>query len=122
LYPDAVWGGEWGQSRDGCIQWSTREWEVMGFFVLIGLNGVCFEQKGIRLVREKLTVFPYGQYVARNACSLAFRRNRFEIEIGVYEKFAKYSSGFMQKSRQAAMPSTSIQCLNKLIYKPSARG
>jgi len=21
LYPDAVWGGEWGRSRDGCIGW-----------------------------------------------------------------------------------------------------
>ena len=19
--PDAVWGGEWGRSRDGCIRW-----------------------------------------------------------------------------------------------------
>jgi len=21
LDPDAIWGGEWGRSRDGCIEW-----------------------------------------------------------------------------------------------------
>jgi len=24
LDPDAVWGGEWGRSRDGCIRWGWR--------------------------------------------------------------------------------------------------
>jgi len=42
----------------------------------IGLNGqndVLFAQKCIRLVRKKLIIFPYGQYVIGIYVSLAFR-------------------------------------------------
>jgi len=44
---DAVWGGEWGRLRDGCIRWDSqleREGEVCFLrragFLAIGLNGV----------------------------------------------------------------------------------
>jgi len=41
-------------------------------------------------VREKLTIFPQGQYIVGNVCSLPSEEIvRFEIEVGVYEKFAK---------------------------------
>ena len=40
-------------------------------------------------MHEKLIIFSYGQYIIGNVCSLAFQRNRFEVEVGVYEKFAK---------------------------------
>ena len=33
LDPDAVWGGEWGRSRDGCIRWGgdrRREGAILG--------------------------------------------------------------------------------------------
>jgi len=66
-----------------------EEGEVLGFFIPSGLNGIFLKQKCIQLMHEKLTLFLYGQYVIGNICSLAFRRNRFEIEVGIYEKFAK---------------------------------
>jgi len=39
-------------------------------------------------MREKFTILPYGQHIVGNVCSLAFQRNRFEIEVEVYEKSA----------------------------------
>ena len=42
----------------------------------IGLNGrndVSFAEKCIRLVREKLRIFPYGQYIVGNVVSLALK-------------------------------------------------
>jgi len=45
-----------------------------GDFRITGLNGVFFAQKCIRLVREKLTIFPYELYIVGNDGSLAFRR------------------------------------------------
>ena len=63
-------------------------------------------------MRENLTIFSYGQYIAGNICSLAFqvRRNSwFEIKIGVYVKFAKKcNNDFMRKSCQAATPSSNL--------------
>jgi len=36
LDPDAVWDGEWGRSRDGCIRWgwlsSKRKGQIWGEF------------------------------------------------------------------------------------------
>jgi len=29
----------------------------------------------MQLIREKLTIFPYEQYIVGNVCSLAFQRN-----------------------------------------------
>jgi len=40
----------------------------------IGLNDVFVEQKCIRLMLEKLTIFPYGQYIIGNVCLLAFQK------------------------------------------------
>jgi len=59
---------------------------------------------------ENLTRFPYGQYIAGNICSLAFRRNsRFEIKLGVYVKFAKKcNNDFTQKSCQTATPISNL--------------
>jgi len=66
-----VWDGEWGHPRHWCIRyWSTclkQKGLFGGFFGIctpIGLNGqndVLFTQKCIRLVHEKLIIFPYGQ-------------------------------------------------------------
>jgi len=40
------------------------------FVAPIGLNGIFVEEKCIQLVREKLTIFPYGQYIVGNFCLL----------------------------------------------------
>jgi len=51
----------------------------------------------VRLVCEKLTMFPYGQDI-RNIFSLAFDDIvTFKIEVGIYEKYAKCNSHYMQK-------------------------
>jgi len=48
------------------------------------------KQKCIRLVCEKLAVFPYGQDIIGNVYSLAFWRcNQLQDRSGVYEKYAK---------------------------------
>jgi len=41
---------------------------------LNGRNDVLFAEKCIRLVCEKLTIFPYGQYIVGICVSLAFQR------------------------------------------------
>jgi len=46
---------------------------------------VVFKQKCIQLVREKLTLFPYRQYINR----IVINCSCYEIEVGIYEKFAK---------------------------------
>jgi len=74
---DAVWDGEWGRSKDGCIRWGPHAPSgraVSWGFRHIGLSGEFVEQKCIRLVHEKLTVFPYGQCMFGSHVSLAFRR------------------------------------------------
>ena len=93
--PDAVWGGEWGRSRDGYIRLgrsAQREGAVLGVFHPIGLNGI-FYQKCIRLVRGKLALFPYRQCIGlsleRSVHWLSEEIVTFEIEVEVYEKFAK---------------------------------
>jgi len=50
-------------------------WEYFLAFAPIGLNGqndIIFAQKCVLLVHEKLTVFPYGQYIIGIYVSLAF--------------------------------------------------
>ena len=55
-----------------------------------GLNGVFFEQKCTRLVREKLTMFPYGNKLLETPVHwLSTEIVRFQIDVGVFEKFAK---------------------------------
>jgi len=64
--------------------------EVLGVFHSHWFEQCIFKQKCIQLVREKLTIFPSGQYTVGNVCSLAFRSKvRFDIKVGVYQKFAK---------------------------------
>jgi len=55
---------------------------------LVWVGGITyFRQKCIRLVREKLRIFPYGQYIIGIYVSLAFGRySQFKIEVGVEEK------------------------------------
>jgi len=54
----------------------VRWWIIFGICVpigLIGQNDVFFAQKCIRLVHEKLTVFPYAQDIVGIYVSLVFR-------------------------------------------------
>jgi len=75
----------------------------LGEFVPIGLNGI-FKEKCIQLVCEKLTIFQHGQWPSKEIV-------RFENEVGVYEKFLQNcNSHFMQKSCQAATPSSNLLC------------
>jgi len=63
---------------------------VLGDFRPIGFNGIFFTQKCIRLMREKLTIFPYGLYIVGIYNSLAFQR--FSQDRGrcwVWEIYAK---------------------------------
>jgi len=59
----------------------------------IGLNGrndELFAQKCIQLVREKLRIFLYGQYITENDVLLAFwRYSQVQIEVGVEKKCTK---------------------------------
>ena len=69
------WHGEWRQPRHSCIgrgftcpKRKGLFWEFLGICTSIGLNGqnvLFFAQKCTRLVREKMTVFPYGQVIIR---------------------------------------------------------
>jgi len=46
-------------------------------------------------VSEKLTTFPYGQYIVGNVCLLAYGEVvRFKVEVGVCEKSAKMWQSF----------------------------
>jgi len=55
-------------------------------------------------VRGKLTIFPFGQYVVGNICSLAFwRHSQFQdTKLGVREISEKSNSAFTTKSRLTA--------------------
>jgi len=59
----------------------------------IGLNGV-FLTECIRLMRGKLTIFPYGQYIVGNICSLAFRR---------YSQFQDRSCGLRETCKSGTV-------------------
>jgi len=57
---------------------------------LNGRNHVLFAEKCIRLVREKLRIFPYGQYIVGIMFHwLSEDIVRFKIEVGVEEKGTK---------------------------------
>ena len=72
-----VWRGEWDGPRHSCIRWKSTCIKGKGLFLAwfpaffgicahIHLNGrsdVLIAEKCIRLVWEKLSVFPYGQYI-----------------------------------------------------------
>jgi len=38
------------------------------FFVAVGVKGVFFKHKCIRLMHEKVTIFLYRQYIVVNVC------------------------------------------------------
>jgi len=53
----------------------------------------------------ELITFPYGQYISGNVvysslvmCNIVY----YEIDVGIYEKNAKYKTDFTKKSRLAA--------------------
>ena len=81
---DAVWGGEWSGPRHWCIRWGSMCLKGKGLFwgffsicipvALNGWNDILFAEKCIRLVCEKFTVFPYGQYIVGIYVALAFQR------------------------------------------------
>jgi len=72
-----------------------------GFFISISLNGIFFNRNVYDLCVKKLTLFPYGQYIVG-----AFQRNsQFNIEVWVYEKFAKMEQSFHAK----IMPSSNTK-------------
>ena len=48
-------------------------------------SDVLFAEKCIRLVREKLIIFPYGQYIVGICVDIV----RFKIEVGFSEKCTK---------------------------------
>jgi len=79
------------------------EGEALGFF-LFPLVWIAYflKQKCILLVCDRLTIFPRGQYIVGNVCSLAFRRIRFEIKVGFARNMQKWNGHFTQKSCQAA--------------------
>ena len=54
------------------------------------LLSVVLKEKCIRLMREKLTVFTYRQYIDGIVIKCSFKNILcYEIEVGIYEKFAK---------------------------------
>jgi len=80
-----VWRGEWGEPRHSCIRWKSTCLKKKGLFMvwflaffgicarirLNGRNDVLIAEKCIRLVCEKLAVFPYKQYIVEIYVSLA---------------------------------------------------
>jgi len=64
-----------------------------GGFLPIGLNGVLnvfLKQKCIRFVREKLTVFPYEQYINGIVNFILLSEHIcYEVKVGIYDTFAQ---------------------------------
>ena len=76
--PDAVWvvsGVGQGMGVLDGVHMPQGKGEVLGIFCSHWLEWYIFKQKCVRLMREKLTMFPYRQYIIGNVCSLAFQRN-----------------------------------------------
>jgi len=79
-----------------------RFWE---FFFRIGLNGVfecIFKQKCIRLVHEKLTIFPYQHFINGIVTYSSFLKYTLLRELAFTSNLLKCNSDFMKKSRLAA--------------------
>jgi len=86
LDPDAVWCGEWGEPRHLCVRWKSTCLKGKGLFLAwflaflsiwacIGFNRRNDAEKCIRLVCEKLTIFPYTEYIVEFCVRLAFLWN-----------------------------------------------
>jgi len=97
LDPDAVWDGEWGRSRDGCIRWGgDRRREGLFWGVNLGRPTVTNGDFATRL-------FPinyFGQdlfcFVERRGGTTVFvtvDRRRFMTYNGKATKFLKRSNG-----------------------------
>jgi len=80
---DAVWGGEWGGPRHSCVRWKSTCLKGKGLFLAwflaffgisacIGFNRPNDAEKCIRLVCEKLTVFPYARYTVEFCVAFPF--------------------------------------------------
>jgi len=80
LDPDAIWDGELSRRGMRLLDGgpcAPRGMGSFGDFHPIGLNGiftVYLKQKCIRLMHEKLTIFPYKQCIFGISISLAFRK------------------------------------------------
>jgi len=71
-----LFGVELGWLTDGCIIWKFtcpkgkgRFWEFYYQLVWMAL----FKQKCIRLLHKKLTIFPHGQCIIENICSMTLK-------------------------------------------------
>ena len=70
LDPDAIWGGEWGRARYGCVRFWWRSSKGKGSLGWIQCrNGILIND---RLLCEKLTIFPYADYIVEFFERLAF--------------------------------------------------
>jgi len=97
---DAVWGGEWSGPRHWCVRWgprASRGRDCFGDFSLFA-SPCWFEWAEWRIVWrfvcEKLTIFPYGQYIIGIYVSLAFGwYSEFQGRSGGWgEMYKKYNS------------------------------
>jgi len=78
-----VWHGEWGGPRHSCVRWKSTclkgkglflAWYLafFGIWACIGFNRRNDAEKCIRLVCEKLTVFPYARYTVEFCVEFPF--------------------------------------------------
>jgi len=78
-----VWRGEWGGPRHSCVRWKSTCLKWKGLFLawFLAFFGICARirldgwndaEKCIRLVCEKLAVFPYARYIVEICVELAF--------------------------------------------------
>jgi len=83
LDPDAIWIGEWGRARYGCIGfwWWSSKGEGLFLAWFLTFIGICTRIRfngwndvfiADRLVCEKLTKFPYAEYTVEICVELAF--------------------------------------------------
>jgi len=76
-----VWHGEWGGPRHSCVRWKFTRFKGKGLFggwflVFFGICGLLFTigKYADRLVCEKLTIFPYADYIVEFCVEFAFLR------------------------------------------------
>jgi len=81
--------------RRGCLAWFLVFFGICARIRLNGRNDALIAEKCIRLVCEKLTVFPYGQYIVE-----------FKIKVGVEDKIM-YKNVTLN-TRKMAMPAASL--------------
>ena len=67
------------------------------FFVPIGLKGIYFKQRCIQLVREKLTIFPYAQYIIGNVFHWLSEEIGSRSKLDFTRNLQKFNSDFTKK-------------------------